>query len=154
MPVKDRGDRVAREWFLESAASEVRKDLARLTFDRVHDRRVMEQRHASRCTKTRQRRLEFQRFFHRFVNEALDGLFAPRTEHAAAKSPSEALHAGKADSMDFRSLAVEQANSAVNQNAPDVVDRAGFIVVVAEHGDDRNLDPADEFTDELGCFLR
>src|SRR6185436_14598438 len=101
VPVKDGGDGITSERFLETAASEERKDLRGLPFDGRLNRRIVQDRDAAIVPQPGERRLELQRFVHRFVDELLDDVFAPRSEGAAAEASGEPLHTGKADAEDL-----------------------------------------------------
>ena len=146
--VKDRADREAGERILEPAAAEERKDLERLAFDGGLDRRVVEQRDDVLVAQARERGLELQRFVDRFVHELLDDLFAPRTERPAPEAAGEALDAGEADPEDLGGVAVEHDDAGVLEDPGDLALLARFEVVVAEDGDDRNLDGGKQLLDE------
>ena len=53
--VKDRGDWIAAKRLFKAAASQERKDLERLSLDRVLDRRVVQHRDPPVAAKSRER---------------------------------------------------------------------------------------------------
>jgi len=148
MAVEDRRHGEARDRIFEPAAAQERVDVAGFSLDRSLDRRVVEQDHDVISTQARERGLELQRFVHGFVHELFDDLLAPRPERPAAEPPSEPLHAGKPDAFNLRRLAVEHDDAGVLQDPRDVGLLVGFVVVVAEDGDDRDFDRGLQFLDE------
>ena len=132
------GHAVAAERLLEAAAAKIRINLAGLAFHGAFDGRVVQQHHFSLRAQPRQRRLELQRFVHRFVHEHLGHLFAPGSEHTAAKTACKPFHAGETDAVHFARVAVEHLDAGVDQNLPDFLLGARFEIVVAEDGHDGN----------------
>src|SRR6266852_2777133 len=151
--VKDGADAVAIDRLFETARSEIRKNLRRLSFDGGADWGVVQQRDALPRAQPRERGLELERFVNGFLHECLDRPFAPRAERAAAEAAREALDAGKPDTLYFRRFPIEHGDAAVDENLPDLVGLAAFVVVVAEDRDDRDLHRSRELADEHACLI-
>ena len=111
--VKHRGHVEARQRILEAARAEKGKDLRRLAFDRVANRRVVHEHDALRDAQPRERGLELERFLHRLVDEVLDDLLAPRAQRAAAEPAAEAADAGEPDAAELPRVAVEHVHADV-----------------------------------------
>src|SRR5687768_13713357 len=146
--VEHRGHRIPAERLLETAGSEIGKDLGRLAGHGPGDRRVVQHRDALRCPKASERGLELQRLVHRLVHEVLDDLLAPWPERAAAESAGEALHAGDADAENLVALAVEDLHADVPEDATDLILLARFEVVIPEDPDGRDPDGVRQLPDE------
>ena len=60
-------------------------------------------------------------------------------EHAPAEAADESLDADEADAVDLAGLAVEQLHAGARAGCvAHLLDMAAFVIVVAEHGDDRD----------------
>ena len=130
--------RIASDRLLEAARSEERIDLERLAFDRLLNRRVVQQRDELRRAQPRERRFELQRFVDRLVHELLDDRLAPRAERALAEAAAESLDAGDADAVQLARVAVEHVEAGLGENLPHLVGLSRFEIVIAEHGGHRN----------------
>ena len=146
--------REAADRFLETAASEERKDLARLSLDRPLDGGVVQHRHEPVVPQTRERGFELQRFVDRFPDEVLDDLFPPRSEGAPPEPAAEPLDAGKADPVDLCRVSVQHDHPGVRKNLDDLRLLSRLEVVIAEDGDRRNLQRAGDLTGQRACFFR
>src|SRR5262245_57618638 len=135
-----RRDSQAIDWLLETARSQVGEDLPRFAFNGTADRRVVKDRNPLRRAQPRQRRFELQRFVHGLLHERLDRGLSPRAERAASEAAAEALHAGEADAPDFRRFPVEHGDAGIPKDLHDFTLLAALEVVIAQHGDDGNLD--------------
>src|SRR5215210_8025882 len=80
-----------------------------------------------------QRGLQLQRL----LDEVLDHRLAPEPQGAPTKATREALDSGEADSLDFTRVAVEQGDASSGEDLADLVLFTGFVVVIAEHRDNR-----------------
>ena len=138
MAVQDERDRVAADRLFETRAAEERIDLERLALDRLLNRRVVQQRDDLPGAEPRERGFELQRFVHRFVDEGLDDLLAPRAERAPAEAAAEPLHPGDADAQDLAGVAVEHDHPGVGEDLGHLGGLVGFEVVVAEDRGGRN----------------
>ena len=118
---------------------EKRIDLERLADDGFLDGRVMKDRDHVLGAQTRERGFELQRFVETFVDEPLDDVFTPRSEGTTPEPAGEPLHAGEADAVDFRRVAIERDDAGVEQDLAQFVLLVRFEVVVSENGDCRNL---------------
>ena len=90
-----------------------------------------------------QRILELARFLHRLVDERLDDRLAERRQLTAAKAAEEALHPGKADTVDLVRLLVEHDHPGAVEDLAHDFRLPAFVIVVAkhaEHGDGARLD--------------
>ena len=94
--MEDRRYGESRNGIFEPAAAQERKDVAGFTLDRRLDRRVVEQGDEVIVAQPGQGGFELQRFVDRLTDEALDDLFAPRSERAASESTGESLDAREA----------------------------------------------------------
>src|SRR5690242_3811925 len=105
-------------------------------------------------SEPREGRLELERFVHCLVHELLDDRLAPRAEGAAAEASAEAPHAREADTMRLEGVAVEHAYASVGEDRRQLVLLIGFVVVVSEHRDDRDLHRRREIAREYFGFFR
>lgn len=136
--MKDGVDRIADQRLFEPAGAEEGKDLRRLALHRCLDRRIVQHCDALIGAQLGQRGFEFERFVDGFVDELLDRIFTPGSERAASISAGKTFYAGKADAMDFACLAIEHAHSRTGKNAHDLIRFSRFVIMVAEHRNDRN----------------
>ncbi len=109
----------------------------------------MKHRDAALGTQGAQLVLELARFVHHFVDERLDDRLAERRELAAAEAAEESLHAGKADALDLDRLLVEHGHAGIAEDRADLLRLAAFVIVVAEHADDRDRASADVLGEDL-----
>ena len=75
------------------------------------------------------------------MDKAFDGLLAPGRQHALAEAAREALHAGEAETVHLAGVAVEDVNAGVRQDLVHFLLLPGFVIMVAQHGNDG--DPQD-----------
>ena len=134
-------------------SSPTKEDFEWLTFDRVLDGRVVENRDPFIVAQARERRLELQSFLNRLTHEALDDVFTPRPERPPPKAAGKPLHAGKADPEDLGAVAVEKRDAGIGDDGSDLVLLRRFEIVVAEDRDDRDLDDG-HFARERARFFR
>ena len=86
----------------------------------------------------RERRLELQRFVHRFAHELLDDRLAPRPERALAEAAAESLDARDPDAAHLARVPVEHGQAAVGENLTHLVGFTRLDIVVAQHGSGGN----------------
>src|SRR2546422_8183414 len=153
VPVEDGGHGIAGERLYEPTRAEKRKDLAWLTLHRLLDRRVVKDGDALGRPQLRERRLELEGFVDGLAHESLDDILAPGLERALTEASAQTLGAGKAHAVDLASLAVQQVDSGVDEQTLDLVRLVRFVVVVAEHGDDRHGLERRQLLDEHSRFL-
>ena len=103
--------------------------------------------------KPREGRLEFERFVHRLVHELLDDRLAPRPERAAAEAAGETFDAREPDALYFTGVAVEHADSVIDENLLDLAFGAGLEIVIPEDGHDRNPDRDRQVLHEITGFV-
>ncbi len=84
-------------------------------------------------------------FVYRLRHEPLDRRLAERAEHPAAKSARESLHSGEAHAADLAGLALQQMHARLANDGGNLLRRIAFIIVVAQHGDDRDGAEAETF---------
>ena len=152
--MEHRVDAISVDGLLEPARAEIRKDFRRLAFDGGANRRVVQHGDAACRAQARQRGLELQRLVDRFLDEALDRPLAPGPERAAAEAAAEPFDAREPDAVDLGGFAVEDRHAGIGQNLADLVLVAAFIVVVAEHGDDGNVDRRRQLAGEDARLFR
>jgi hypothetical protein len=73
------------------------------------------------------------------VDELLDDPFTPRLERALAEAAPEALEPDEADAPHLAGFTVEHLGAAVEQDLENLRLLARFVLVVSEHGQDRDL---------------
>src|ERR1041385_497316 len=113
----------------------------------------MQQRNALLRAQPRQCRFELQRLVNCFLHERFDGLFAPRSERAAAKSTSETLYPREADTVYFSGFPVQDRDTPVDENLPDLLWLSAFEIMVAKHRDDGHLQRRIQLADENARFV-
>src|SRR4051794_40100645 len=138
-------DRVA-----EPLRAEILEDLLRLALDGTGDRGIMKHRDAALGAQGAQLVLELARFVQRLVDEGLGDRLAERGELAAPVAAHEAFDAGEADAFDLHRLLVQYPHPGVVEDRRDLVRLAAFIIVIAEHADDRDRAGADVLGQDLG----
>src|SRR5262249_14940726 len=121
---------VALQWLGETAATQKGENLPRLAFDRVLDRRIVEDGDALGHAPTGQGRFQFHCLVHRFLHETLDDVFAPGAEGGPAETAGEALHTREADALDLAGVAVEHAHTGVEEDFPNLVLLTGLEIVI------------------------
>ena len=135
----------------EARAAEEGIDFERLALDRLGDRRIMEHGDGPLGAQRAQRVLEDARLVERLVDEGLDRRLAERAELAAAEAADEALDAGEADALDHHRLLAEHGHAGLLAGC--AATSSGWphsIIVVAEHGDDRDRAGAQVLGEDLG----
>ncbi len=100
-----------------------------------------------------QRRLQLQGLVQRLPHEQLDDVLSPRSEGSPAEAAREALHPGKAHSLNLDRVAVEHLHPGLTQDLADLRDLPGLVVVIPEDGDDWNADRG-ERARQLPCLVR
>ena len=90
----------------------------------------------------------------RLLHELLHAGLAPGAERAAAEAAGETLHAGESDARDLDGLAIEHLHARVGQDAAHLGLLARLVVVIAEHGDDRNAHDRGQLLREDAAPLR
>ena len=93
--------------------------------------------------QTGERGFELERFVDGFVNELFDGRLAPRSQRAIAESAAEALDAGDTDAAHLSRFTVEYRHARIREDVPHFVLVTGLAVVVAEDGNDRDVECGD-----------
>jgi hypothetical protein len=129
----------------EPIAAEVRVDARRLPFQRVHDRRVVEKHDADvavddRLQPSRDRLGLGARLR---VDPPQQGLPEVR-QRRPGEAADEALRADDAELEPVHlagpALTLEEADPGVREHFPELVGPARVVVVVAEHGEDRDVE--------------
>src|SRR6185295_4900089 len=137
--VEDGLDGIAGERLLQAAGAEEGEDLHRLALDRLLDRRVVEHGDAGLAAQARQRGLQLQRLVHRLAHEVLDDVLSPGAEGAPSEAAAESFDAGEPDALYLGGVAVQHPDAAIAEHLLDLLLPAALEVVVAEHGDDRDV---------------
>src|SRR5207249_11998795 len=145
--------RIAVQRVLEPARAEKGRDLGRLVGDRGAYGRVVQQRDPMRRAQPRQRPLELQRLLDRLADELLEDRLPPRLQGALAEAPRKPLDPREAHTTNLDGVAVENRDTAVAEDALDLVGLVGLVVVVAEHGHDWHLGDG-ELADEALRLVR
>jgi hypothetical protein len=153
VPVKHHVDGVAIERLFEAARAQVGKDLEGLSFHGGADRRVVEHGDALRGSQPCQCAFEFHGFVDRFLHEALGSGLSPCSQGCAAEAAGEAFRAGDPRSSHLIGLAVEHFDAGRREDFADFDVLAGFVVVIAEHADDGNVDHCGQLAHEDVGFL-
>src|SRR4029077_21162542 len=99
-------------------------------------------------------RLELERLVDRLLDEELDRLLTPRPQRTAPETTGKPLDPGKPHAPYLRHFAIEHGDAGVRQDAPDFVLLAALVVVVAQHGYDRNLHGRGQFAREYPRLIR
>src|SRR5690349_22615381 len=89
--------------------------------------------------QSRQGPLELERLLDGLTNELLEDRLPPRLQRALAEAAGEALDAGEADAADLDGVSVEHRDAAVAEDALDLIGLLRLVVVVTEHGHDRDF---------------
>ena len=74
------------------------------------------------------------------LDEGLDATFAEGHELVGREAAGEALGAGEAYAIDFKAVAIKQMDACNAKHAGELVLVATLVVVVAQHGDDGDVD--------------
>src|ERR671921_93219 len=82
--------------------------------------------------------LEPQRLVHGFIDELLHRWLAEIAQHAPPEAAGKSLDAHETDTIDFNGLPVEQLHARITQDMGDLFVRAAFVIMIAEHADDRD----------------
>ncbi len=122
----------------------------RLADHGLGDRRIMEHGDAAFHAQRAQRVFQLAGFVQRLVDEGLDRRLAERAELAAAEAADEALDAGKADARNLDGLLAQHGDACRLDDARDFLGLAFLIIVVAEHGDDRDGAGGEILRQQLG----
>lgn len=145
VPVQDEVGAVLGDRRREPIAAEVRVDARRLPLERVHDWRIVEEDDADVTVHNRlQPTRDGVRLGARLgVDPPQQGLPEVR-QRRTGKAADETLRADDAElepiHLAGRAVAVEEADPGVREHLPELVGLARVVVVVAEHGEDRDVE--------------
>jgi hypothetical protein len=73
------------------------------------------------------------------VDKLFGHLLAPRSERASTETAAEAFDAGKSDAHYFAGIAIEYRRAGSSDDSFHFIFLAGFVFVIAKHGERRNL---------------
>src|SRR4051794_24605515 len=134
----------------ETGGAEILQNLQRLTRERVYDRGIMEPRNAALRAERSQPVLELARLVQCLVDKRLDDRLAERRQLAASEPAEEALDPGKAHSLDFGRLLIENGHSGLMEDRADFFRLTAFVVMIAEHPEHRDGARTDVVGENLG----
>lgn len=151
--VEDHVDFEAVDGVFETTAAEKREKLGGFAFDGSFNRSVVEEGDALRGMESAEGALEAEGLVYGFLNESLNEGFAPWIEHQLSEPAAKSADAGESDAVDLGSLAIEDLDAGFLQDIGDVGGVTGFVIVIAQDGEDRNRGVGAEILGEDLGFL-
>ena len=137
--VKNDGHLSPDQRFRETGRAEKGKYLFRFAFDRIPDRRIVQEGDLAEIVvllvEAGEGPIEAKGIVDRFLDEGFHGRFAEHGQHIIVEAAAKAFDTGEAQIADSDGLTVENVDLFVLDDLADGLLPAFFVVVVAEHGD-------------------
>jgi hypothetical protein len=87
------------------------------------------------------------------MDKLLDMLLAPGGQHVSSKAAGKSLDAGEANAHDFTAASIKNVHTCPGEDLVHNVLSPGFVIVISQDRDDRQLAENAERFGEEACFL-